>query len=603
MAPAFPKSEIKLGYPLYAADFVHDSNKLIVAGGGGAGRNGVNNGITLLDTSQEVVQISGAIQLSKDEDSVMSLAAGQRRGSRGTLIFAGINSEAKKGPNQHLRVFSAEEPSKAKSVLGPKISELSRSALFTDDSTDVYQRLLRLSQQFPGSPQLGACATGLAKNEQIALFDVPTGTSVVPKPRGVLGLTKEAIDLDVIQTGENEYQLLYSDGHDIFTLDVTKDKTTEPKHIYTMPTDDSLELQPALRNLRYLSTGFAFGVGNLPKSKGSILYGFRLPKPGQEGRARIALSVKLPKGFSRDGHAKATGLAVANLLPVPSPGAKQGDAQFVIAVARNDMSISLYTLEHQIVGGVDMIANLFPLKGGILKNVHRNGITGMAFSHFSPPKTSTSRIQYLKLASTSVEETVVVHTIQLKKLIDSSAPVRRGGPPRQPRYIVAAKSLGPSITGLVIITAAILVLIGVLLQGFLEVKGLAKPVVGGHYVYPKTWHAVPHKPLDGSRGGFIAKLLAEKKLVLGDNAVVLSEEPGAANDLNPDEPPPLRVDALDADVHGGARTWEDLPPAQRKLWKERLVRSGHWVEGAGETIFKGVLFGELAGAVGAVVGH
>ena len=46
MAPHIPESKIALSYPLYACDFdPQDSNKLIVGGGGGAGRSGVGNKI------------------------------------------------------------------------------------------------------------------------------------------------------------------------------------------------------------------------------------------------------------------------------------------------------------------------------------------------------------------------------------------------------------------------------------------------------------------------------------------------------------------------------------------------------------------------------
>lgn len=46
MAPPFQRASIELDYPLYAVDFDReDSNRLIVGGGGGAGRSGVGNKI------------------------------------------------------------------------------------------------------------------------------------------------------------------------------------------------------------------------------------------------------------------------------------------------------------------------------------------------------------------------------------------------------------------------------------------------------------------------------------------------------------------------------------------------------------------------------
>ena len=55
--------------------------------------------------------------------------------------------------------------------------------------------------------------------------------------------------------------------------------------------------------------------------------------------------------------------------------------------------------------------------------------------------------------------------------------------------------------------------------------------------------------------------------------------------------------------HGApsGKQWEMLTPEQKEAWKKKLKDAGHWTEGYGETILKGVLFGEIAGAVGQAV--
>jgi len=46
MAPLIPSAKLTLPYPLYACDFDPvDSTRLVVGGGGGAGRSGVENKI------------------------------------------------------------------------------------------------------------------------------------------------------------------------------------------------------------------------------------------------------------------------------------------------------------------------------------------------------------------------------------------------------------------------------------------------------------------------------------------------------------------------------------------------------------------------------
>ncbi|KAF3770391.1 hypothetical protein M406DRAFT_354424, partial [Cryphonectria parasitica EP155] len=240
MPPPFPEAKITLDYPLYGCDFdPEDPGRLFVGGGGGMSRTGVDNKITSLDaSSREKLEITGEITLRKYEDNVASLAAGQRKG-RATLLYAGISSGAddlQKGKNEHFRVLSADQPKAAKSsVLGARISELSRTALFTTDDKNTYQRLLRLTQPFPTTSQLGAVATGLSKDPQVALFDVAAGSNVAPRMRGVLDLRSEAVDMDVLQTAEDRYQLIYCDSYNIYTFDVTPDAgnavDTEPRCI------------------------------------------------------------------------------------------------------------------------------------------------------------------------------------------------------------------------------------------------------------------------------------------------------------------------------------------------------------------------------------
>lgn len=587
MAPPFPESKITLDYPLYACDFdPQDPNRLFVGGGGGSSRTGVGNKITSLDvSSREKLEVTGEITLSTSEDNVTALLAGQRRG-KATLIYAGINScdeDLKTGKNEHFRVFGAEQPSKAKSVVGARISELNRSSLFTTQSPDAYERLLRLTQPFPGAPQFGAVATGFAKEAQIALFDVVAGNNVAPKLRTVLDSPKEAVDLDVIQTAEDKYQVMYCDDSSIYTIDVSRASTSvdaEPKCVYTMPSES---IRPSFRCIRYLSPNFALAVANLPRPGGIILYGFRLRKAGKaDTTARIAVNAKLPKSKG----VKATGLAVANLNPVASASATQGDTQFVIAVASNDFSIHLYTLDYQSIRDVDLIANLYPLQ--TLSNVHPAMITSVCFSHFTPPKSGTGRTQHLKLASTSVSNSVVVQFIALKKHFDKSAKVRRGGPPRHPRYVTAMKSQPPSAMSLALFSAVIVLVLAVLLQGVLEVTGFSKPVVGGHKWLPSSIHAVPAtRPAPHS--GLLARLLDEGKLGVKDSLVLLDS--GSPSELK-----------VDTDHDGSARSWEELGHEQQKLWRDRLKKGGYWAEDMGETVLKGILFGELAGAVGAMVG-
>ncbi|KAK0646007.1 hypothetical protein B0T16DRAFT_412407 [Cercophora newfieldiana] len=589
MAPAIQTATQNLTYPLYACDFdPQDANRLVVGGGGGANRSGVANKISVLDASHlDSLQVVSELDLSREEDNVASLAVGPRR-RNSIVLFTGINSsptDVKKGKNEHFRVFAVDPSSRAKP--NPKITELSRTAMLSYTETDAYQRVLRISPAFPDKPQIGAVATGLATPPQIAIFDVPTG-GAAPKARGRLELAKDPEDLDIIQTGEDEYQLVYCDNYEIFRVTIGKKSVSDPHCVFTMPHDE--DPRPSFRSLRYLTPTFVLAAANLPNGRGIVLHGFRLPTAdaGSEAKARLAISAKLPKTKNTK---KATGMAVRNLSPPSSPTAKYGDTQFAIAVSGSDSSITLYKLDHQAVGDVELLANLHPVT--TIESVHPGApISGLVFSHFIPPKTPTMRVLQLKLASVgSIANSCVVHSLPLQRLPDkTSAAARRAGPPRQPRYVLALKSQGPSSRGLIITLGLIALLLAILGQSLLEVRG-APSIIGARRVVPTSWHA-DYAANAVNTKHFLSDYLVGTKLAHHDKVVVLDVD---------DDAEEIRFDTHDEKLHGPAVEWHELPAEQKDAWKEKLQRAGHWGEQMGEAVFKGVLFGEIAGAVGNAV--
>ena len=615
MAPAIPSAEVRLSYPLYAVDFdPQDADRLIVGGGGGAARSGVGNKVSVLGASRaDSLQIVSEIELSRDEDSVNTLAIGPRT-KNSVLFCAGINSaeaDLNKGKNEHFRVFSADLPSKTKAgARDPKITELSRTALFSTTDTEAYQRLLRISDK------VGAVATGTtgrAEKPQIAIFDMPSADSKAPAPklRGQLELAKEAMDMDLLKTSDDEYQLLYCNDYDVNTLTISKTSTDGPRCVFTMPDDGSVGAKdrPSFRCIRYLTPTFVLAVSNLPKGKGAVLQGFRLPKPedlgkgGNISKARLAIAVRLPKSVSR-----ATGMAVRNLSPPPTPSSEQGDTQFALAVTGQDSSITLYTLEHQTLVNVNLITKLHLVT--TLKEVHLGPISGLAFSPFNPPsKPASTTPQTLKLASIgSMGNTIIVHTLPLKR---HSEPQNTQGEKQsekqsKDRYVLALKSAPPSNTTLLIGFALVFVFIAALLQGILEVRGLSKPVVGARLVTPSTWHREYYggiwlKPASRAEVPGLG-LGLEKEGVQGLGGVWEKYgEMGGKVVLEGHGEEGVKVEGHDEEVHGEAKGWEEMHPSQQDAWKARLKRAGHWGEEMGEAVFKGVLFGQIGGVVGAMV--
>ncbi|KAI0971817.1 hypothetical protein F4678DRAFT_76680 [Xylaria arbuscula] len=608
MGKKIPSTSIQLPYPLYCCDFA-DPDHLVVAGGGGPGRNGVGNKITLLDTS-DATQLTEAaeLELSPNEDNVMSLVVvGQQKDTPATTVLAGVNSspdDVSKGRNKHLRTLAISQPSqpgKSAKTGGVKISEVARDALFVHKDKDTYQRILRLSPPHDGltsSPRLGAAATGLSKHPQIALFHVPGTNSPLWKTRGRLDPRVEAMDLDVIQTGPDTYQLAYCDDHDLFTVEVSKAEVSEPRCVYTIEPDDGEDVRASFKSLRYLTTGFLVTVVNNPRSRGVALHGLRLPKNDNEN-ARLSIRAKLPSSVS-----KATSLAVRNLSPVTSPSDEQGDAQFVIAVAGNDASISLYTLEHKSAFGSDILSDLAPFQ--VLKSVHSSSITNLSISTFAPPKNSKKSSSELcvKLASVSVGCSTVVHNIPLKKHEDKSTSTKTAIPSIPSRYIVALKSKGESPALAITLTSLVFLILVLAGQILLEAKGISEPILGAKSFLPTAWtqplRQVPRVEEPVNEQKTIKNLLSDIKAHHSQQRIIKHDDLGA---VGPDGLPALHVDVHDEEAHGPATSWENLEKKDQDLWKQRLKNSGHWMEDMGESIFKGVLFGEIGGAIGNIVGE
>lgn len=529
----------------------------------------------------------------------MSLAVGPHNG-KVTHVIAGINSspdDVAKGTNQHLRVF-ASEPIRAKSLSSPngsssvklrafpesKIAEVSRTALFSSPDKSMYQRLLRVSGP------IGVAASALGKEAQVAVFDVKAPR---PRPRGLLELAEDAEAVDVIRTGPDEFQLAYCDKYELYTVRIGSEANSDPELVFSMP-DDHGE-RPKFRCLRYLTPEFVLAVSNLPKrNTGVLIQGLRLPSPGHE-KARLAVTARIP------GNTSATALAVTQLSPLSLALDPMADSQFVLAVAASDSSISLYTVNHQTSPALNILSHLHPFY--TLKNVHGNEqISGLAFSTFTTPKTHI-RPQHVKLASTSLQKTVVVHNIPLKKYVDRSQTRDKRGPARPARYVVALRSRGPSNQPLIATLTVIVLLLAIVAQSVKEMYGVGQPLIFSQRFLP-SWHGSLRNP------DFQPSLLFENRLAsrLQDNKIlgagqklVLLEAPVHANGGKVAKKPQVHVDVHDSNAHRNAKTWDQLVADEQHAWKERLREAGAWTQHMGESVFKGVLFGELAGMVGRAV--
>ena len=439
------------------------------------------------------------LDLSRDEDSVTSLAFANTDEARASA-FAGINSSTKEqeaGRNRHLRSFLLQYPPRRKvgenqdgeKEDAPDLQLPSKAmgnvSYFTPTpgpKPETFQRVLRLSKQpKENGPRLGAVATGLAPEGEIVTFaadtDKPSENDI--RDRIKLGDKKEAADLDIVTDRKGAFWMAYCTDHDIWHTkcyyNYDRPKTLDPQCIHSIPFPDVFaadKSRPKYRSLRFLTPNLLLVLSNLASGKGSELI---LMTDLGEILLRKRLHKKIKSG---------TKLSVST-LPFTDPGAGSKEkCQQVIAVAGADNSITILTLTHNYEGPYHSLKfqpHLF------LTDVHPTSITSLVFSTHNPPTKTWSQNppQYLKLASTSIANTVIVHTLPLqpyppRKLKSDTVAhyllVPPGGTKRK------LQELGQSL----LVASIVMAVVALLMQILLEIQG-SRNHLGIHTWYEKPW--------------------------------------------------------------------------------------------------------------------
>lgn len=144
-----------------------------------------------------------------------------------------------------------------------------------------------------------------------------------------------------------------------------------------------------------------------------------------------------------------------------------------------------------------------------------------------------------------------------------------------------------------------ILLLAVIGQVFIEAKDIGRPILGVRPYLPTSW-TTPLRKVPVTSEKSIKDLLSDVNAHHTQPLVIRHDETG---EIDAHGLPPVHVGVHDEETHGPATSWENLDPKDQHLWKERLKKAGHWAEGMGESIFQGVLFGEIGGAIGNIVGE
>ncbi|KAL9008815.1 MAG: hypothetical protein Q9173_006101 [Seirophora scorigena] len=492
MAPPVASAKLTLSCPLYASDFdPQDNHFLLVGGGGGEGRTGVGNKIALVNTSRkQTISAIVDIDLSRDEDSVTSLAIASSTSSSVTA-FAGINSSEKDqnaGKNEHFRSFRLEYPPKKRTDVKDindgsaqeykgQTAPLGRASLFkpsTGSKKETYQRITRLSRPcMVNGGQLGAIATGLAPEGEIVLFDAKTNGPMGPWVEARLSTGKgEAADLDIIGLNDAEdvppgsFTVAYCTDYVVhaFRMTLKQNQPPEPQYAYSEPYPDTFSPTSArskFRSLRFITPRLLLLLQNRPNRQGADLLLFELSSHLQ---GRVLSRKRLHKNIN-----SGTALSVTHL---PSSGPLQS-SQHVVAVAGQDTSISIFTLEHPPSPPFKSMKLQLHTR---LASVHPLQITSLSFSTFIPPSEpeKSTPPQYIKLASTSIANTVVVHTLPLLPYPSPSSK----SPRQQYKLTLPGRSESAQMTFSIIVATLVLAVSAFLLQAFVEIRGASPEYLG-----------------------------------------------------------------------------------------------------------------------------
>ncbi|KAL4760275.1 uncharacterized protein BDW70DRAFT_138102 [Aspergillus foveolatus] len=646
MSPKIPSAKITLSCPLFAADFdPRNPAFLLVAGGGGEGRSGVGNKIVLLNAFKrhelsEVVDV----ELSRDEDSVTSLAAAQSNDTS-IVTFVGINSSLalqKENKNRHLRSFQIDYPPRRtnsasaefKSPNGStpgqtvKLSEESvfRTVAGSKGTTDTYQRITRLSPwKGEGATRVAAIATGLASSGEIVFFNANT---TKPGEGDVIGRIRlksdeEAEDIDIAGQDEEKslFPVAYTNGVDVFTCRISSETRSnaapDVRCVYSPPANTNGKgPRPKFRALRFLAPTTLLLLQNAPNRKGCELIILDLrPTISSSSQATIIRHYKLRKSINIG-----LGLDVCNLGTNSS-----NKQQSIIAVSGSDQSLEILTIDfdssrqHRAAAGYSQIRRY-----ATIRDVHPFSMTRICFSHFVPPPapvTPETPPQYIKLASVSMGNTVVVHTFPLSPTPPSS---------RNPRYVLMRPGESELLTGFSSTLAAVLsiMLVIFLLQAFTEIRGVMPPYLGITDYLPadiRTKIAVPYNaPLphfpsspapilqtqafpspsaapDEAQSRTLRDIIqdSEASLLISCDPFnsKLVVEPHAPHPTSLPPKPDSDAEAIpESDlISHPARQWTDLSVEDRQSWKTHLINAGFWdqQQDEDESILNRVFFRDL----------
>jgi hypothetical protein len=149
-------------------------------------------------------------------------------------------------------------------------------------------------------------------------------------------------------------------------------------------------------------------------------------------------------------------------------------------------------------------------------------------------------------------------------------------------------------------------LAAILIQSILEIRGGVPSYLGARNHLPVIWQEALGRPYEFPSGYNISSsvistdaakatdyIFKQLKEDAKKGVVILKE--GSEKEIQ------AHIHDEKKDGPHGGKAWDELGHDQKQIWKKKLKEAGHWAEDMGETVLKGMLFGEIAGAIGQAV--
>lgn len=403
-----------------------------------------------------------------------------------------------------------------------------------------------------------------------------------------------------------------------------KGSSIEPaKRIYQCPesTDTNMPSSrlPKFRAIRILTPKHVLVLQNRPHRAGAGILILAINKDDSQGY--VSLYKRLTSSTK-----SGVGLDIC-----PLTQSEGGQKQYIIAIAGQDSSIEILTIDYIALAGFAKFKQY-----NHLKEVHSGPLTKITFSNFIGPTLPVSKDtppQSVRLASVGVDQTVVVHTLRLRPHPTTKTD--------KPSYVLVppGSSEITQTTFSVLIAILVASISAFLLQAFCEIRGAVPPTLGA-----PNWLSEPLRqqfyvpyvdPFNETRETEMKEAVASHisaivdapshipvptiqtiteslSSLLADNvdletplAIVMRAAPDTSDSADTSDTA-KGVQGVIAEIHDKVENvahetlskWEDLSEKQKKGWRQKLIEAGHWVEGQGEGVLRGVLFGELAAFAG-----